>query len=243
MVVPPVRGVAVAEHSFKTMLSIIIPTLNEENNIARVINDIKSSIQLENYEIIICDGGSSDKTTFIAESLCDQVVISPAGRGGQLNHGAKNAHGDILLFLHADTSLPIHFDKMITNAIATNPGKSWGRFDLRLSGEKVIFRIVERLINIRSRITFISTGDQCLFMTREIFENVNGFKHIPLMEDVDISKRLKNVCPPICIACPVVSSSRRWEEKGILRTILLMWWLRLLFYMGISPETLKRLYN
>lgn len=224
------------------MLSIIIPVLNEEKTIGSVIENVKSSISGDNYEIIVVDGGSNDNTVSIAKSSCDQLITSSAGRGVQLNYGARASQGDTLLFVHADTILPVEFDKMITNAISTS-GKSWGRFDIKLSGKKYIFRIVESLVNLRSRITSISTGDQCLFMTRALFENVNGYKDIPLMEDIDISKRLKKISIPVCLPHKVITSSRRWEEKGIIRTILLMWWLRFMFFAGVSPDNLKRLYQ
>lgn len=195
------------------------------------------------YEIIITDGGSEDGTITIAEEICDHIVTSPPGRGHQLNTGADKAKGDLLLFLHADTILPDNFDNLISGNLDESKQFSWGFFKVQLSGKNTIFRLIETLINIRSGLTAVSTGDQCLFMTKKMFDRVNGFSQIAIMEDVDISKRLKAICKPIIISSPVITSSRRWEENGILKTILLMWVLRFLFFIGVSPNTLKSYYN
>jgi len=225
------------------MLSIIIPTLNEEENIEALLQHVQSTAQTRDYEIIVVDGGSHDNTLSIAQSHCDDVLTAKSGRGTQLNAGVERSTGDVFLFLHADTQLPNHFDAMIFERIAKNPMKGWGFFSIKLSGQRLIFQVIAKLINVRSKFTSIATGDQCLFVTRNAFHQINGYKSIPLMEDVDFTKRLKKYGTPIFIKESVVTSSRRWEEKGVVRTILLMWWLRLLFFIGVSPEKLSGLYR
>jgi rSAM/selenodomain-associated transferase 2 len=222
------------------MLSIIIPTLNEQDTISSVIDHIQSVISKTEYEIIVVDAGSHDATCRIAESIADQLILSPAGRGLQMNRGAKMSNGDILLFLHADTILPVNFDQHIIHCL--KDGKKWGRFKVKLSGQLFIFRFIEFMMNIRSRLTSVCTGDQAIFVTRDLFETSGGFQNISLMEDIEISKRLRGHGRPAIINQPVITSSRRWEENGILRTILLMWWLRFLYFIGVSPDTLCRKY-
>jgi rSAM/selenodomain-associated transferase 2 len=222
------------------LLSIIIPTLNEEDIITNTLERLKV-LREAGHEVIVADAKSFDKTYSLAARFADSVLLTEEGRGWQMNAGAEYANNDILVFLHADTRLPDNADKLINQALQED-GKSWGRFDLRLSGKARLLRLVERMINWRSCFTGIATGDQAIFVKTTTFKQIDGFADIPLMEDVDLSRRLKRITRPICIKTPVITSSRRWEENGIIRTILLMWSLRLAYALGVSPETLKKYY-
>ena len=219
-------------------LSFIIPVLNEAEQLESLVTQVKTLL-LENVEVIVVDGVSHDGTLEAIKEIGCQVISSPAGRAKQMNAGAKIAKGDVLVFLHADTCLPNSVIKNITTVIHMHP---WGRFNVSLSGKSYIFRIIEALMNIRSCISGIATGDQCIFVTKILFEKIGGYSDIPLMEDIAISKRLKRTSMPACIKERVTTSSRRWESKGILRTIVLMWFLRLAYFVGVSPHRLQQLY-
>lgn len=188
------------------------------------------------------DGGSHDETKAIAQPYADQVLDSPPGRARQMNRGAGMASGDVLLFLHADTFLPDTAMDDICESLEQQ-NAVWGRFDVKLTGRHPVFRIIETLMNWRSCLTGIATGDQAVFVKREIFEAVDGYPRIALMEDIALSKRLKAYSRPLCVRARLTTSSRRWEQKGIYRTILLMWWLRFRYFMGTSPEHLADLYR
>lgn len=222
------------------LLSIIIPTLNEEDIITGTLERLEV-LREAGHEVIVVDGGSYDKTYSLAAQYADSVLLAEAGRGWQMNAGAEYANNDILLFLHADTRLPDNADKIINQALQQD-GKSWGRFDVRLSGKAKLLRVVERMINWRSSFTGIATGDQAIFIKASTFKQVGGFADIPLMEDLNLSHRLKRIERPVCIKTPVITSSRRWEQNGIIRTILLMWSLRLAYSLGVSPKTINKYY-
>lgn len=222
-----------------TKISVIIPALNEAGSIEETLLPLQAWRQ-QGHEIIVADGGSQDNTRTLALPLADQVVNSPRGRANQMNSGANMATGDVLLFLHADTQLPIEAPKLIRNALKQKP---WGRFDVSLSGRHTMFRVIEFMMNHRSRLTGIATGDQAIFVARDLFEKLNGFAKIPLMEDIDLSKRLKSFSHPACIRHKLITSSRRWEQYGIFKTILLMWQLRLAYFFGAEPEQLKKRYQ
>jgi rSAM/selenodomain-associated transferase 2 len=181
--------------------------------------------------VIVVDGGSDDGTAGLAAGLCDRVMVAPRGRAAQMNAGAREARGDILLFLHADTRLPENF---ILDRHA------WGRFDVRIEGRHPFLPVVAWAMNLRSRLTGIATGDQAIFVRREAFP---GFPELPLMEDVAFSKAMKRRSRPACLREKVTTSGRRWESRGVVRTVLLMWQLRLLFFLGISAERLARRYE
>jgi rSAM/selenodomain-associated transferase 2 len=193
------------------------------------------------HEIILVDGGSIDRTAELSRPLVDRAVVESRGRARQMNVGAGRARGDVLLFVHADTTLPPGADRLVLDGLAANE-RGWGRFDVRLSGGYRIFRMVEYMMNWRSSVTSIATGDQGIFVCRKWFEAVGGYPDIPLMEDIALSEALKRLGPPLCISRPVETSSRRWERHGPLRTILLMWGLRLAYFLGVSPARLHRLY-
>jgi rSAM/selenodomain-associated transferase 2 len=223
------------------MVSVVIPTLNE----AGVIVDTLLSLQpmrAAGHEVVVSDGGSVDATVEQARPLADRVISVRPGRAGQMNAGAAASSGDVLLFLHADTLLPPGADRLVRDAVS-RPGARWGRFDVRLSGRSVLFRVIEAGISWRSRLTGIASGDQAIFVRRVAFDDVGGFNEMPLMEDLDLSRRLKALAPPVCLRARVVTSSRRWEERGIVRTVLLMWRLRLAYYLGADPAALAARYR
>jgi len=221
-------------------ISIIIPTLNEATSIQCCLPSLKS-FQKNGHEIIVVDGGSNDLTTTLAQQYADYVLCGPKGRAKQLNVGSKKASGDLFIFLHADTVLPEKTENLLQR-IAKDE-RVWGRFDVQLSGTKLLFRIIEFFMNIRSRVTGIATGDQAIFVSRELFERAGGFPEIELMEDILFSVNLKKICSPVCLKEKVITSSRRWEKHGIIRTIFKMSFLRLRYAFGASPEKLARLYD
>ena len=218
-------------------LSIILPVLNEASGIASTLDALRPLAA----EIIVVDGGSDDETPAIALGLAYQVITAPRGRARQMNAGAAAASGEILLFLHADTLLPAGADQCIIAAVAT--GADWGRFDVRISGDSLWLPLIAALMNRRSRLTGIATGDQAIFVRREIFAAVGGFPVQPLMEDIELSCRLKAQSRPACLRERVLTSGRRWEKHGVLRTVLLMWSLRLRYFFGADPQTLARAYG
>ena len=222
-------------------LSIIVPVLNEAASIVNCLERL-DVLRDREREVIVVDGGSTDATVRLAQPLCDQLIVSPPGRGQQLNAGAEKASGDILLFLHADTYLPDEIIRELEH-FHLHSSKQWGRFNLRLSGDRSIYRIIETMINLRSRLTGIAGGDQAIFIRFNIFRRLGGFKEIPLFEDVDFCRRMKKVTRPYCVSAPVITSSRRWETRGVWRTIWLMWSLRLAYYMGFSPSLLASYYR
>lgn len=222
-------------------ISIIIPVLNEALCIGKTLEALQP-LRARGHEVIVVDGGSSDGSPDRAIPYADKILRAPRGRGRQMNAGASVATGDVLLFLHGDTLLPDHGDRLILEGLGRHQ-RSWGRFDVRLSGDHFLLRAVAFLMNWRSRVSGIATGDQALFLTRELFEKVGGFKAIELMEDIELSKRLKRYGRPLCLWQRVTTSSRRWEKKGILRTIGLMWFLRLAYFFEASPRWLAKLYG
>lgn len=222
-----------------TQLSIIIPALNEEQVIARTLRALKP-LRARGVEVIVVDGGSGDNTPVIARELSDRVRVAPRGRATQMNAGAAVASGEALLFLHADSQLPYQADDLVLSALKCS---RWGRFDVRLSGSHHVFRVIENLMNLRSRLSGIATGDQGIFVKRDTFFAQGGYPEIELMEDVALSKRLKRVGRPACLRQKILTSTRRWEEKGIMRTVVKMWILRLAYFLGASPQRLARIYE
>jgi rSAM/selenodomain-associated transferase 2 len=221
-------------------ISIILPVLNEETQIACCLQ-VLQPLRGPGCELIVVDGGSNDRTVVLAKSLVDQLFVSPKGRALQMNAGARHASGEILWFLHADSTPPDDATKWIRVALA-NPDHHWGRFDVSLSGRHPLLRLVETLMNLRSRLTGIATGDQGIFVRREWFERVDGFPAIFLMEDIALSRRLRRHGWPVRLRQRLQTSSRRWERDGILRTILLMWRLRLAYFFGADPAWLAQIY-
>lgn len=221
-------------------LSIIIPVLNERENIERNLPDLQWLRSL-GHELILADGGSDDGSLGAAQRYADQIVSSPAGRSLQMNAGARVASGGVLLFLHVDTELPPHCVSALCQKVV-DKAPVWGRFDVSLSGNHFLFRIIEGMMNWRSRITGIATGDQGIFVNKKLFLRCGGFAEISLMEDIEICSRLKRLVKPLYLSEKVITSSRRWEENGILTTVFLMWKLRLAYWKGVDPDILASQY-
>jgi rSAM/selenodomain-associated transferase 2 len=222
-------------------LSVIIPALNEDARIGATLAAL-TPLRGRGHEIIVVDGGSSDATRDVARGRADRVLDVPRGRACQMNAGAQAAQGDVLLFLHADTIAPQNADDCIRDAMQASK-RPWGRFDVRIAGRSPVLAVVAASMNWRSRLTGIATGDQGIFVRREAFERVGRFPEISLMEDIVLSRRLKRLSRPICLRAHVLTSGRRWENGGLLKTVLLMWWLRLRFFFGAEPARLARSYD
>ena len=219
-------------------ISVIIPTLNEAATIGETLRRLRSSASCE---VIVVDGGSDDGTPELARPQADLVLSAGRGRATQMNVGARAASGQVLLFLHADTVLPPDFPALLENALR-NPRVVGGRFDVRLDAEGRLFRIIETLMNLRSRLSRIATGDQAIFVRSRTFQELGGYREAELMEDLELSYRLKRQGELACLRERVVTSARRWQRDGIVRTIGLMWLLRLLYFIGVSPSYLKTFY-
>ncbi len=219
-------------------VAVIVPVLNEADHLPCLLQSIRA---IGANEIIFVDGGSSDETQVLLEKSGLKWIRSKRGRALQMNAGGFQSKSDILLFLHIDTEISSSHIMDIKKVMCSS-GMVGGRFDIRLSGDHPAFRVIEFFINQRSRLTKISTGDQAMFVRRDVFERMGGFPEQPLMEDVEFSRRLKREGGIACLCSRVMTSSRRWEKYGIVRTIVLMWWLRFRYWLGANPETLKRLY-
>jgi len=217
-------------------LSIVVPSLNEATGIERCLRAL-APLRGRGHEVIVADGGSSDGTPQLAGRHCDRVVAALRGRAQQMNAGAAVAAGDALLFLHADTLLPPEADRAVLAALAS---RAWGRFDVTIDSRDARLALVGFCMNWRSRLTGIATGDQAIFVRRAAFP---GFPAIALMEDVEFSRRMKAVSAPACLRARVATSARRWERRGVLRTVLHMWRLRLQYWLGADPDELARRYS
>ena len=222
-------------------ISIIVPALDEAAAIERTLAALQP-LRARGAEVIVVDGGSRDATRELARPLADRVLEAPRGRAVQMNAGAAASAGAILLFLHADTRLPEGALDAIEAALA-DPERAWGRFDVRIDGHGALLGVVAAMMNARSRLTGIATGDQAMFMRRAAFEAAGGFPAIALMEDVALSGRLKRISPPACVGLRATTSGRRWERDGALATIALMWRLRLAYALGADPRRLARRYD
>ena len=221
-------------------LSIIVPCLNEAEGIAAALGALEP-LRRRGVEVLVVDGGSTDGTPTIAAGRADFVLASPRGRAVQMNAGASRARGDVLLFLHADTRLPHDADALIAEGLARN-GTPWGRFDVTIRGRHPLLRAIACAMNLRSRWTGIATGDQAIFVTRTAFERAGGYPGIALMEDIALSSKLRAHGAPLCIAQRASTSGRRWEKHGVVRTVFLMWRLRLAYYFGADPDKLAPRY-
>jgi len=222
-------------------LSIIVPTLNEARDVPATLEALQPQ-RARGHEVLVVDGGSGDGTRELARGLADRVVSAPRGRASQMNAGAALAHGEVLLFLHADTRLPENADALVVRGLAES-GRAWGRFDVRIEGKSALLGLVAFFMNLRSRVSGIATGDQAMFVRRDAFRRAGGFPPLELMEDIALSRALKALSPPLCLADKALTSGRRWERRGVLRTVFLMGWLRLQFFFGVAPERLARMYD
>lgn len=221
-------------------LSIIVPTLNEGAVIESLLRELQS-LRKAGCELIVSDGGSADQTCALASPLVDKVVSGAQGRALQMNLGAEAAAADWLWFVHADTRFmqpPIEYLELFRQM-----SSDWGFFAVRLDSHGVAYRLIETLINVRSRFSRVGTGDQGLFVRRVLFEQLHGFARIPLMEDVELSKRLRRLSAPRFVSRPLLTSARRWQHQGMVRTVLLMWRLRLAYFLGVSPQRLAKHYG
>lgn len=217
--------------------SIIIPVLNEAGCLDQTLENLLQRRWVKAYcEIIVSDGGSTDGSLEIARRHRCKLVYSEAGRARQMNIASRGALGAVLIFLHAGSMLPDDFGELIES------GHEWGFFSIRLNSDSRVYRVIETAINLRTRLSKVAGGDQCLFFKREFFAALGGFPGIPLMEDIAICKKAKRMAPPLIVASPIVSSSRRWQEQGVIKTVLLMWSLRLAFWLGVNPARLQRIY-
>ncbi len=238
---PAVREKAGSEGGHAAPVSIVVPVLDEAQALPSLLEHL-APLRDRGCEILLADGGSRDGSADLAEQAGFCVVRAPRGRARQMNAGAHAAHGDLLLFLHADTRLPADADALVVRALS-RADRVWGRFDVAIDGSAAMLRIVAFLMNRRSRWTGIATGDQAIFVRRAAFDAIGGFPDQALMEDIEASRRLKRISPPACIAERVVTSGRRWERVGVWRTILLMWRLRFAYWLGANPEALAQRYR
>jgi rSAM/selenodomain-associated transferase 2 len=233
-------------------LSIVVPAWREAAGIAAALQAL-APLRERGAEVIVVDGGSDDGTAALAAPWADRVLVAVRGRARQMNAGAAVAGGDVLLFLHADTRLPAGADRLIAAALgaaarqghgaARGPSPRWGRFDVCIDGRARVLRLVATLMNWRSRLTGIATGDQAIFVERRLFEQIGGYADQPLMEDIELSRRLRAHGAPACLRARVVTSGRRWEQRGPWRTIFLMWRLRWRYWRGESPQALAEAYR
>jgi rSAM/selenodomain-associated transferase 2 len=217
-------------------LSVVVPALNEARGIRAALEAL-APLRARGHEVIVADGGSTDGTVRVASGFCTQVLNAPRGRALQMNAAARAATGEMLLFLHADTRLPPQAVELVQASLKEH---LWGRFDVEIEGRHPLLKVVACAMNLRSRMTGIATGDQAIFVRRDAFP---GFPEIALMEDIAFCKRMKRLGPPACRREKALTSGRRWESRGVLRTILLMWRLRLMYFLGADPEDLSRIYH
>jgi rSAM/selenodomain-associated transferase 2 len=218
-------------------LSFVIPVLNEASGLGALLAALERDFPAA--ERVVVDGGSNDDSAAIALRGAHAVLLGEPGRANQMNLGAAVARGDTLCFLHADTTP--EFDEAALHA-ALDGEFAWGFCRVALRSRLPALRMVSAFMNRRATLTGIATGDQMLMVDRELFAEQGGFAAVPLMEDVEICKRLRRVVRPRALPLVVCSSGRRWEDNGVIATILLMWALRLAFWFGVSPERLWRLY-
>ena len=221
-------------------LCVVVPVLNESEHLARHLNALQAFRQ-RGVRLIVVDGGSEDATLAIARKHADLALVAPRGRAAQMNAGAAACTEEILLFLHADTRLPANADALVQRAVL-GPC-AWGRFDVHIDSPRPLLRVVETMMNLRSRWSGIATGDQAMFVRRDEFQAVGGFPDLALMEDLALSRLLKRHGPPACLRETVTTSARRWERHGVWRTILLMWRLRAAYFFGADPARLALRYG
>ena len=222
-------------------LSVIVPVLNEESVIVSALESLQG-MRANGVQVILVDGGSHDATVNLAQPLVDHLINGVRGRASQMNAGAKIASGDVFLFLHADTLLPHNANEILLQQFATSK-KAWGRFNVRIEGKPFMLRVIAHMMNWRSRLTGIATGDQAIFVRRDDFFAVGGFPNQPLMEDIELSRKLKRRSAPLCLTQKVTTSGRRWSEAGVWRTIFLMWRLRFKYWLGVSADQIHKEYK
>jgi rSAM/selenodomain-associated transferase 2 len=220
-------------------LSVIVPMLNEAGSVASTLMALRRGAP--GAEIVVVDGGSIDLSVAIAQPLCDTVIGASRGRARQMNAGAREAHGEVLVFVHADTIVPSSFAADIASALS-DPAVVGGRFDVKLDSSALPYRIIGAMISLRSRISRTGTGDQAIFVRREVFDRLGGFPDLELCEDLEFSRRLKRAGRVACLRARVTTSARRWNRDGLVRTVVRMWLIRAMYLMGVAPARLKRMY-
>lgn len=221
-------------------LCIVVPVLDEAQTLALRLQALQVFRQ-RGARVVVVDGGSQDDTLAIAKDHADLALLAPRGRAAQMNAGAATCPADVLLFLHADTALPDNADVLVRRA--TLGPFFWGRFDVHIDSPRPLLRLVSWMMNLRSRWTGIATGDQALFVRHDLFRQIGGFPELPLMEDIAISRALKQHGRPACLKERVTTSARRWERHGVWRTIFLMWRLRAAYFFGADPRQLAIQYG
>lgn len=222
-------------------LTVIVPMLNEASGLPRLLSQLLP-LQAAGHQVLLVDGGSDDGSLQLARQAGLTVIESPRGRARQMNAGAALANNEVLLFLHADTLLPAEAGRLVTHGMQ-NGQHVWGRFDVHIDGRPWMLRVVAFMINLRSRLSGIATGDQAMFVRRDVFERLAGFADLPLMEDVELSRRLRQVSRPLCLRQRVMTSGRRWETRGVWKTIFLMWRLRYAYWRGVPASELAKAYS
>lgn len=223
-------------------ISIVVPVLNEAVGIVPALQRLQE-FRTAGHELILVDGGSQDQTVELAVDLVDNLIHSRPGRATQLQAGAAQASGSLLWFVHVDTQIPISaFEDLLRTAQQQSSPRYWGRFDVRISGAHWFLPVVAWCMNQRSRLTRVTTGDQGMFVSRLLYQDTGGYRPLALMEDIEYSKRLRQICAPVCLQGPLTTSGRRWDKKGVWRTILLMWFMRLAYFLGVSPKRLAGWY-
>ena len=242
MAAQPARAVVAAEPSTTdNLISIIIPVLNDADALKKLLPDLQND-RLLGHEVLIVDGGSVDGSVTYASALADRVLMTGTGRGRQMNLGAEQAQHSILLFLHADSKLPKNALANISK-ILEEPARHWGRFDVILDANGIMYRVIASMMNLRSRITGVATGDQGIFVRRLSFHEAGSFDSIPIMEDIALSKALRKQSRPACLSAKIITSARRWQQQGTMKTILQMWFLRFAYFIGIKPDKLAHFYR
>ena len=221
-------------------LCIVMPVLDEAQSLAPRLLDLQG-LRERGARVVVVDGGSRDATWTIASAYADLALSAPRGRASQMNAGAAACPADVLLFLRADTALPADADQLVGRALQERSG--WGRFDVHIDSDRPLLRLVGFMMNWRSRFSGIATGDQAMFIRRDLFQQVGGFPELPLMEDIALSKALKRHGRPACLRQRVTTSARRWERGGVWRTIFLMWSLRAAYFLGADPRQLAVRYG
>ncbi|MEQ1805772.1 MAG: TIGR04283 family arsenosugar biosynthesis glycosyltransferase [Burkholderiaceae bacterium] len=224
----------------RSNVSIVMPVLNEAGAIVASLQGL-AALRASGAEVIVVDGGSSDATLERCKGHADLALLAPRGRARQMNFGAARAAGATLLFLHADTRLPAGALGLVQRAL--DAGHDWGRFDVGIEGRSLLLPMIAWFMNWRSRLSRIATGDQAIFVRRDVFDALGGFPDQPLMEDIELCKRLRKRGRPACLTQRVVTSGRRWERDGVWRTIFLMWRLRFLYWIGVSAQQLAKAYR